>query len=215
MRAAAKDSPNVIPTPSMPPVSATSRSIRASSPAIISHNARLSCPQNDVLPNTASLGPDGIETTTLVVSSSIRSVTLIGLLTSQTDEKVQPRWSAWMADCCRLQRLVVSHNCHLGLQQRIVTGSHHLRAAAERRHQQTCDAAKAACTVYHERDPLSNFARNHTAAHVSKQQVFDRRSAVGYYRSFAVQHGPAKADVSFSIRSCKEAPVAGRCYTAP
>jgi hypothetical protein len=66
------------------------------------------------------------------------------------------------------------------------TGSHRLRAAADCRHQHPCYAAEVACAVYHERDPLSNFTMNYTAAHVSKQQVFDRRSAVEFYRSFAV-----------------------------
>jgi hypothetical protein len=131
------------------------------------------------------------------------------------DEKVQPQWSAWMADCCRLQRLVVSHHCVPVAVPTSSTGDRSITAlATDSRHQHPCYAAEAACAVYHEREPLSKYALNHLAAHMSKQQIFDRRSAVEYCRNLAVRHGLVNLDASESERSCDGSLVQIPCCTA-
>jgi hypothetical protein len=64
-------------------------------------------------------------------------------LTNKFSRNRQPGWLTVVGWNALLFRTIATQ----GLQQRIPTGSHPLRAAAERRHQQTCYAAKAACAV--------------------------------------------------------------------
>ena len=73
-------------------------------------------------------------------------------------KKLQPQLSAWMADCCWLQRLVVSHPRgqmafpSQSTWDRIITA-----LAADSRHQRPCYAAEAAGAAYHESQTLVKF----------------------------------------------------------
>ena len=49
----------------------------------------------------------------------------------------------------------------------------------------------------------------------SREQVFDRRSAVKLYRIFAAEHGVVNLDASYWQTSCDGSPVPKPCYTAP